>query len=63
MNVSESKNLTKQVRVYWLGKRKDSGIVSAVTWDAVTVQWDDGHVSTIHHGDMRDVFLSPTTGM
>ena len=63
MKVSESKNLAKNARVHWQGKVADSGTVLAITWDAVTITWDDGHISTIHHGDMRDVFLRPTIGL
>jgi hypothetical protein len=60
MNASESKSLTKGTRVYWKGDAADSGIVTATSWDAVTIAWDNGKVAAVHHGDMRDVHLKTT---
>ncbi len=55
MNAAESKTLTKGSRVYWQGNAADGGTVTATTWDAVTITWDNGHVAVVHHGDMREV--------
>jgi hypothetical protein len=55
MNAAESKALKKGSRVYWRGNAGDSGHVTETSWDAVTIAWDNGHVATVHHGDMRDV--------
>jgi hypothetical protein len=55
MNVKESKDLKKGARVYWRGDAADSGIVTETRWDAVTITWDNGHVATVHHGDMREI--------
>jgi hypothetical protein len=55
MKVNESKCLTKGTRVYWRGEAADSGIVTEKSWDAVTITWDNGQVTRVHHGDMRDI--------
>jgi len=60
MKVTESKNLVKGNRVYWRGDAADYGIVTETSWDAVTIAWNNGQVSTVHHGDMREVHLKPT---
>ena len=31
------------------------GIVTETSWNAVTITWDNGHVATVHHGDMREI--------
>jgi hypothetical protein len=58
MNAAESKSLTKGTRVYWQGNADDGGTVTDISWDAVTITWDDGHVAVVHHGDMREVMLT-----
>jgi hypothetical protein len=60
MTVSESKNLKKGDRVYWRGDAADFGIVTERRWDAVTIAWNNGQVSTVHHGDMREIHVKPT---
>lgn len=55
MNVTQSKALKKGSRVYWLGDANDGGIVTETSWNAVTISWDNGHVATVHHGDMREI--------
>ena len=30
-----------------------------MSWDAVTIAWDNGHVATIHHGDTREIQRVP----
>src|SRR5690349_11974450 len=44
MNAAESKSLKKGSRVYWLADSNDGGIVTEMSWDAVTIAWDNGHV-------------------
>jgi hypothetical protein len=46
---------TKGTRVYWRDDAADSGIVTDISWDAVTITWDNGQVARVHHGDMRDI--------
>ena len=59
MNVTQSKALKKGSRVYWLGDANDGGIVTETSWNAVTISWDNGHVATVHHGDMREIHRAP----
>jgi len=59
MKVTESKNLVKGNRVYWRGDAADYGIVTETSWDAVTIAWNNGQVSTIHHG-ARNPFKTDT---
>ena len=55
MTVAESKNLQKGIRVCWHGDAGDSGVVTETSWAGVTITWDNGHVATVHHGDMREI--------
>ena len=55
MNAAESRGLKKGSRVYWRGDATDRGVITEMSWDAVTITWDNGHVAVVHHGDMRDV--------
>ena len=56
MTVTESKSLMKGNRVYWRGGAADYGIVTETSWDAVTIAWINGQVSTVHHEDMREIY-------
>ncbi len=60
MTAAETRTLKKGARVYWQGNVADSGIIRTTSWDAVTIAWDNGHVATVHHGDMRQVERAPT---
>ena len=55
MTAAESKTLKKGDRVFWRGDAADGGTVRGRSWDAVTIAWDNGHVATVHHGDMREI--------
>ena len=59
MNAAEFKGLKKGSRVYWRGDATDAGIITEMTWDAVTIAWDNGQVATVHHGDMREIQRAP----
>ena len=61
MTVTESKGLKKGSRVYWRGDATDGGTITATSWDAVTIAWDNGQVAIVHHGDMREIERSPGT--
>jgi hypothetical protein len=50
MTVTESKGLRKGSRVYWRGDATDSGHITEISWDAVTIAWDNGQVAIVHHG-------------
>ena len=61
MTVDESKKLKKGTHVYWRDDAADSGIVTETSWDAaVTIAWNNGHVASVHHGDMREIQRVPT---
>jgi len=55
LTAAESKSLNKGTRVCWRGDAADSGVITQTSWDAVTITWDNGHVATVHHGDMGEI--------
>jgi hypothetical protein len=59
MNAAESKSLKKGSSVYWRGDASDRGSITEMSWDAVTIAWDNGQVARVHHGDMREVLRAP----
>ena len=59
MTAAESKDLRKGSRVYWRGDATDGGSIIEMSWDAVTIAWDNGQLATVHHGDMREVQRKP----
>ena len=59
VDAAESKGLKKGSRVYWRGDATDGGIITEMSWDAVTIAWDNGQVATVHHGDMREIQRAP----
>ena len=60
MTVTESKGLKNGARVYWRGNAADSGTVTETSWDAVTIAWNNGDLTRVQRGDMRDITSSPT---
>jgi hypothetical protein len=61
MTVDESKALKKGTCVYWKGDAADGGIITEMSWDAVTIAWRSGEVARVHHGDMREIQRKPKT--
>ncbi len=59
MTAAESKGLKKGSSVYWRGDVADRGSVTEVSWDAVTIAWDNGQLARVHHGDMREIQRAP----
>ncbi len=59
MTAAESKDLKKGSRVYWRGDATDGGSITEMSWDAVTIAWDNGQLAAVHHGDMREVQRTP----
>jgi hypothetical protein len=55
MTAAESKVLKKGSHVYWRGDATDRGCITEMSWDAVTIAWDNGQVARVHHGDMREI--------
>ena len=59
ITAAESKGLKIGSRVYWRGDAADRGIITEMSWDAVTIAWDNGRVAKVHHGDMREIQRAP----
>ena len=59
MTPTQSRDLKKGVRVYWQGGAAVFGTISDMSWDAVTIAWNNGQVATVHHGDMREIQQVP----
>ena len=59
MTIDEFKGLKNGTRVYWRGDAADSGIVTQTTWDGVAIAWNNGHVASVQHGDMREIHRVP----
>jgi hypothetical protein len=59
MTAAESKGLKEGNRVYWRGDADDRGRITEMSWDAVTIAWDNGQVARVHHGDMREIQRAP----
>ena len=55
MTAAESRDLQTGNRVCWRGDAADGGAMTATSWEAVTIAWDNGQVATVQHGDMRDI--------
>ena len=55
MTATESKGLKNGSHVYWRGDAADRGTITEMSWDAVTIAWDNGRVARVHHGDMREI--------
>jgi hypothetical protein len=55
MTTTESRDLKKGNRVCWQGNDTDCGKITETSWNAVTIAWDNGQVSSVHHGDMREI--------
>jgi hypothetical protein len=45
--------------VSYSARCSDGGIITEMSWDAVTIAWDNGQVATVHHGDMREIQRTP----
>jgi hypothetical protein len=59
MTTAESKSLTKGSCIYWRGDAADRGNITEMSWDAVTIAWDNGQVARVHHGDMGEIQREP----
>ena len=55
MTATESRDLKVGSRVCWQGKADDGGKITETKWNAVTIAWDNGQVSEVQHGDMREL--------
>jgi preprotein translocase subunit YajC len=55
MTGDQSRTLRVGDRVCWGVTTTDLGTVVETTWSDVTIEWDDGHLVTIQHNDMKQV--------
>ena len=46
--------------VCWEKSATDLGTVAGTSWSGVTIDWDDGHTTSIQHNDMAQVERVPT---
>ena len=56
----QSRTLKVGDRVCWGVTTTDLGTVVGTTWNGVTIDWDDGHTTSIQHNDMAQVERVPT---
>ena len=56
---AESRLLKVGDRVCWNETLTDLGTVVGTAWSGVTIDWDDGHTSSIRHNDMAQVDWMP----
>jgi hypothetical protein len=55
MTGDQSRLLNVGDRVCWEKSAIDLGTVVGVAWSGVTIDWDDGHTTSIRHNDMAQV--------
>ena len=60
MTGDQSRLLKVGDRVCWGATTTDLGTVIETTWNGVTINWDDGHTSSIEHNDMARIERVPT---
>jgi hypothetical protein len=60
MTGDQSRLLKVGDRVRWGATMTDLGTVVGVAWSGVTIDWDDGHASSIRHNDMAQIERVPT---
>ena len=59
MTPDQSKKLKVGDRVCWEKSATDLGTVVGTAWSGVTIDWDDGHTSSIRHNDMAQIERVP----
>jgi hypothetical protein len=60
MTGDQSRHLKVGDRVCWGASTSDLGTVVGTAWNGVTIDWDDGHTTSIQHNDMAQVERVPT---
>ena len=55
MTGDQSRLLKVGDRVCWEASTTDLGTVVGTAWSGVTIDWDDGHTTSIQHNDMAQV--------
>jgi hypothetical protein len=59
MTGEQSRKLKVGDRVCWLQNIADRGRVVGVSWNGLTIEWDDGRIQSIFHNDMSPVERLP----
>ena len=59
MTGDQSRALDVGDRVRWGASITDLGTVVGTSWSGVTIDWDDGHTTSIQHNDMAHVERVP----
>jgi hypothetical protein len=59
MTGDQSRGLKVGDRVCWGVTTADLGTVAGTSWSGVTIDWDDGHTTSIQHNDMAQVERVP----
>ena len=60
MSIADTqKSLKKGSRRSLIGEAI-SGRITEISWDAVTIAWDNGQVATVHHGEIANGPRVPT---
>ena len=59
MTGDQSRLLKVGDRVCWQASATDLGTVVGTAWSGVTIDWDDGHTTSIRHNDMGQVERVP----
>ena len=60
MTGDQSRTLGVGERVCWEASATDLGTVVGPSWSGVTIDWDDGHTTSIQHNDMKQIERVPT---
>jgi hypothetical protein len=60
MTGDQSRTLGVGERVCWEASATDLGTVVGASWSGVTIDWDDGHTTSIQHNDMKQIERVPT---
>jgi hypothetical protein len=59
MTGDQSRGLKVGDRICWGVTITDLGTVVGTSWNGVTIDWDDGHTTSIQHNDMAQVERVP----
>jgi hypothetical protein len=62
MTGAQSRLLNVGERVRWEESATDQGTVTHNGWSGVSIKWDSGRTSSIHHNDMARVERVPVKG-
>jgi hypothetical protein len=59
MTGDQSRLLKEGDRVCWGVTLSDFGTIVGTSWSGITIDWDDGHSTSIQHNDMARVDRVP----